>query len=96
MPQPIVREKIIFIINPNSGTRFKGRLPGIIKAQLDPVFFDVEIVTTNYRGEATEIVCQKLKEGFRYFIAVGGDGTVNEVAKTLINTNSVLGIIPVG
>ena len=96
MPQPIVREKIIFIINPNSGTRFKGCLPGIIKAQLDPVIFDVEIVTTNYRGEATEIVCQKLKEGFRYFIAVGGDGTVNEVAKTLINTNAVLGIIPVG
>lgn len=96
MPQSFVKEKIIYIINPNSGTRYKGRLPEIIKELTDSTFFDVEIIITSCKGEATAIVRKKLTEDFRYFVAVGGDGTVNEVAKALINTQSVLGIVPVG
>ncbi len=96
MDQSFVREKIIFIINPNSGTRYKGRLPEIINELTDNTVFEVEVVTTKYKGEATEIVLQKLGENYRYFVAVGGDGTVNEVAKAMINTGSILGIIPVG
>ncbi len=96
MPQVLLKEKILFIINPNSGTRFKGDLPEIIQQQIDKAIFDVEVLITRYKGEATEIVQQKLTEGYCYFIAVGGDGTVNEIAKVLINTQAILGIIPVG
>jgi diacylglycerol kinase (ATP) len=96
MDQSFVKEKILFLINPISGTRHKEHLPGIIKELIDKDKFDVEIAITRYKGEATEIVNRKLKDNIRYFVAVGGDGTVNEIAKALINTQSVMGIIPVG
>jgi diacylglycerol kinase (ATP) len=96
MNQPFVKEKILFIINPISGTKYKGHLPGIIKELTDSAFFDVEVVITKYKGEATEIVHQKMTGNYNYFVAVGGDGTVNEIAKALIGTRAVLGIIPVG
>ncbi len=96
MLQSFVKEKILYIINPNSGTRYKGQIPAIIRNHTDNTIFDVEIYFTRYRGEATEIVRQKLAENYRYFVAVGGDGTVNEIAKELINTEAVLAIIPSG
>lgn len=96
MSQSIVKEKILFIINPISGTLNKKKLPGMIEELIDAAIFDFEIVTTRHKGEATEIVSQKLTEKFRYFVAVGGDGTVNEIAKALINTQGIMGIIPVG
>lgn len=96
MNQSFVKEKILFLINPISGTKYKGHLPKLINEVADTSIFDVEVVITKYKGEATEIVAQKLTENYRYFVAVGGDGTVNEIAKALINTSAVLGIIPVG
>ncbi len=96
MDQSFVKEKILFLINPLSGTSQKEHLPDIIKELADSVIFDIEIVITKYKGEATEIVRQKLSENCRYFVAVGGDGTVNEIAKALINTKAIMGIIPVG
>ena len=96
MLQSLVKEKILYIVNPNSGTRHKGHLPDLIRKLADTSVFDVEICITRYKGEATELVLQKLGENYRYFVAVGGDGTVNEIAKALINTNGILGIIPCG
>ena len=96
MFESIPKKKILFLINPNSGTRFKGRLPELIKKLTNPGIFEVEIHFTRFKGEATEIVSQKLQEGYRYFVAVGGDGTINEIGKVLINTEAILGIIPIG
>lgn len=96
MSQLFVKEKILFLINPVSGTRHKRYLPGMIDELIDKNIFDIEVVITKYKGEATEIVRQKLIENYRYFVAVGGDGTVNEIAKALINSQGILGIIPVG
>ena len=96
MPQSFVKDKILFLINPISGTLNKKQLPEIIQKLINKDVFDAEIVITKYKGEATEIVRQKLIDGVRYFVAVGGDGTVNEIAKSLINTQATMGIIPVG
>jgi diacylglycerol kinase (ATP) len=96
MDQSFVKEKILFLINPISGTRQKEHLPEMISELLDSAIFDIEIVVTKYKGEATEIVRQKLIADYRYFVAVGGDGTVNEIAKALINTQAIMGILPVG
>ncbi len=96
MDQSFVKEKILFLINPISGPRHKEHLPEIINELTDSAIFDIEIVITKYKGEATEIVRQKLIENYRYFVAVGGDGTVNEIAKALVNTQAIMGIIPVG
>ena len=89
-------KKIAFIINPYSGTGKKEDLPGLIKAGLDPSFGKPEIVFTEYRGHATQLAKDFVVKGFQMVVAVGGDGTVNEVARSLIHTDTSLGIIPIG
>jgi diacylglycerol kinase family enzyme len=87
---------IAFIINPYSGTGQKDELPLSIKQELNMEMFNPEIVFTEYRGHGTELAESFVKKGFRYIVAVGGDGTVNEVAKALIHTDCSLGIVPIG
>ncbi len=91
-----MKEKIIFLVNPNSGTKKKKKIPKLINSLIDKSIFDYEIRHTLFKGEATQIVLEKLAEGYRYFVAVGGDGTINEIAKALINSQGTLAIIPVG
>ena len=90
------KEKILFLINPISGTKKKADLAERILKQLDHSRFEAEIHVTRFRGDATEVVPIKMAEGFTRFIAVGGDGTVNEIAKALVDTEGILGIIPIG
>ncbi len=87
--------RILFIINPNSGGRQKNRnleenIRGNIREKT-PVF-----EYTQGKYHAAELTEQYLKEGIRHFVAVGGDGTVNEIASKLINTGALLSIIPLG
>jgi diacylglycerol kinase (ATP) len=96
MLQNFSKEKILFFINPISGTKRKDNLPEQIVQLVDHSKYDVEIYVTKYKGEATELVPQKLAAGYTRFVAVGGDGTVNEIAKALVDTNGVLGIVPIG
>ncbi|MBI5539310.1 MAG: YegS/Rv2252/BmrU family lipid kinase [Bacteroidia bacterium] len=96
MMQTNDKEKIIFLINPISGTKKKADIPKKILQLIDKSMYDAEVYITKYKGEATEIVSQKIVEGYSRFIAVGGDGTVNEIAKALVDTNGILGIIPIG
>ena len=81
MNQSIVKEKIIYLINPVSGTSKKKHLPELIMELNDKNIFEPEVIFTRYKGEATEIVAEILKANCRYFVAVGGHGTVNEIAK---------------
>ena len=91
-----MRNKIAFIINPFSGTGKKEDLPGLIHAGLDQSLGKPEIVFTKYRGHGTELAKGFVEKGFQIVVAVGGDGTVNEVARSLIHTDTSLGIIPIG
>lgn len=87
---------ITFIINPISGTKKKHEIPGIIADTFKGSGITHEIVYTERAGHATEIAAQKAQEGVDVVVAVGGDGTVNEVAKALVHTNTALGIVPCG
>ena len=58
--------------------------------------FEVDLFYTEYAGHASILASDLVKNGFTKIIAVGGDGTVNEVAKALIHTNAALGIVPCG
>jgi diacylglycerol kinase (ATP) len=91
-----MKSKIAFIINPFSGTGKKEDIPALIQQGLDTKIFDPEIVFTGYRGHGTELARKFVEEGFQVVVAVGGDGTVNEVARSLVHTNTSLGIIPIG
>ena len=86
--------KTVFIINPIAGTRQKQ----IIHDAIGKAFSNEahELIYTAYRGHAFEIASRKVEEGYVNIIAVGGDGTVNEVASALVNSPCRLGIIPAG
>jgi len=90
----------LFIINPHSGTSI-GKDPDEISRAIE-VFsksYDAsaQILFTKERGHATELVREQLnQENWKAIVAVGGDGTVNEVAKSLVALPVPLGIIPLG
>jgi YegS/Rv2252/BmrU family lipid kinase len=84
--------KIRFIINPISGT---GKQKGIEK-YITKYFENFEIIHTKKTGDATRISKKAVNENIDAVIAVGGDGTVNECLKGLVNTNTALGVIPCG
>jgi len=56
----------------------------------------VEIATTRAPGHATELAADAAAQGFSAAVAVGGDGTANEVAQGLVGTSCALGLVPRG
>ncbi len=91
------KEKWVFIVNPTSGGGFGKRIIPDIEKQLSKRVLDWELVQTERHLHATELATSYLERGFTHFIAVGGDGTMNEVSKPLINKpNITTGIIPAG
>ena len=93
-------KNIAFIINPVSGSKetqnTKKKLPKLIMQTLDTEQWLPNIVFTEYAGHATELAHQYARMGFDAVVAVGGDGTVNEVARGLRDTQTALGILPMG
>lgn len=90
------KKRITFIVNPISGTHSKDNIPQLIKQKLDHSQFDAQVVFTEYAGHASQITKQCAENGTDICVAVGGDGTVNEVARSLVHTNTALAIIPCG
>ena len=91
-----MREKILFVINPVSGNKSKDYIPNLIKQKFNVNEYDVKIITTRFAGEATQIVKQYVNKGYKKVVAIGGDGTVNEVASAIVETDAILGIVPLG
>ena len=89
-------KKVRFIINPISGIGRQKKLEPMIAELLDTKRFDYEISYTKAPGHAIEISREAAEAGFHMVIAVGGDGSVNEVAQGLANSNTAMGIIPAG
>ncbi len=100
-------KNIAFIINPVSGSKetqnAKKKLPKLIMQTLDSAQWLPNIAFTEYAGHATEMAYQFARMGFDAVVAVGGDGTVNEVAKGIVESQkskaesrTALGIIPMG
>lgn len=90
------KKKVMFIINPISGVYKKKNIPEKVARYIDYVQYDYTIRFTQYAGHATLIAQQAVYEGYDVCVAVGGDGSINEVAQSLVGTNTALGIIPYG
>ncbi len=86
---------VVFIVNPIAGTRQKDFILENIRHHV-PREIPTEIIFTEYPGHAFDIAREKANDGITTIIAVGGDGTVNEVASALVKTQCTLGIIPAG
>jgi len=87
---------ILFILNPISGTVNKANISGLIEKYIDNSRFDWKIRYTEYAGHAEEIAHEAAEKGVNVVVAVGGDGTVNEVARGIVKTKTALAIIPCG
>jgi len=91
-----MKEDIFFIVNPIAGAKSKAPIPHIILKHINREAFNPEIIFTNYSGHASELTKELLARSAKYIVAVGGDGTINEVASAMLNANARLGIIPTG
>ena len=90
------KKEIVFIVNPISGTHSKDEVPSLIEENLEKDHFDYQICFTEYAGHAAEIAKACAERQTDIVVAVGGDGTVNEVARSLTHSFTALGIIPCG
>lgn len=88
--------KILALINPISGTLNKDSLPKAIDKIIDSKKFEIEIKYTEHANHAYELSKEAAANGYYGVLAIGGDGTVNEVASALCDTETALGIIPLG
>lgn len=91
-----MKKKAVFVINLISGTSDKAAIPGLIDQYLDKTQFEYEIAVTQYAGHASEIAAKAKDDGVDVVVAIGGDGTVNEVARAIVHSSTALGIIPCG
>ena len=90
------KKHIVFIVNPISGTSSKKGFDKIVEKVIDKERFSYEIIRTEYAGHAAEIATRCVSDGIDICVAVGGDGTVNEVARSLVGSPTALGIVPSG
>ena len=89
-------KKYLAIINPISGTGSKKSIPELLGQAYSSADGELFLTYTKAAGHAEELARRAAEEGFEEVIAVGGDGTVNEVARALLGTNTALGIVPKG
>ena len=86
---------VIVIANPKAGTQGKGKLLQSIDDSLAKAGISHEVFETTHAGHAEEIAKSYANKATKV-IAVGGDGTVNEVGRALIGSTTALAIIPCG
>lgn len=88
--------QLLLIINPISGLGSKEGIEPLVRKSLEPLGYRLAIALTSGRGDATRLALEAVDAGFYGVLAAGGDGTVNEVARALCHTPTVLGILPCG
>ena len=90
------KKKVLFIINPKSGIGKHKLLESYINKALDKNRFEYDISYTKFAGQGTVLSKEAVDKAYDIVVASGGDGSVNEVARGLIGSKTLLGIIPVG
>jgi diacylglycerol kinase (ATP) len=96
LEQLLAPELICFIVNPHAGSGMKTRVPEYLDKHLNHQKFTYGIKWTMRPGHAHELVQEAIAEGYTTVVAVGGDGSINEVASALVGTDIKLGVLPAG
>ena len=91
-----MKKKIRFIINPYSGTSRGEEIPRLINKVIDATIFDVEIFQTEYAGHGEKLSADAVSKKYYAVVAVGGDGSIQEIARATCGTETMIGIIPKG
>ncbi|MBW6490068.1 MAG: diacylglycerol kinase family lipid kinase [Lentimicrobium sp.] len=95
---PKAPKRVLFLVNPGSGVNQsrKALLADFASQHLDQEKYTWEISFSESPSHLFELSRNAADQGVDIIAAVGGDGTVNQVAKGMIGSQSVLGIVPLG
>lgn len=91
-----MRSHIFYIVNPKAGVGSKNSVLTAIDRFTDSSKYTWQVAETAYPGHGAVLATMAVENGADVVVAVGGDGTVNEIARSLAGTDCVLGIIPAG
>lgn len=91
-----MKKNILFIINPISGGKSKENIEDLVKANLSKELFEPEFEYSTSIGHAHSLAVAAVAGGTDIIVAVGGDGTINEVASAVVNSDKIMGVIPFG
>lgn len=89
-------QRLVFIVNPIAGGKNKEGFAGWIRDFFSKEAWQIDIHYTQAPGDATELSRRAIEQPCRAVVAVGGDGTINEVAQALLGTPVPLGVVPFG
>lgn len=89
-------KNIHFIVNPAAGSGNHLISQEFLENFFEKEDYVITIKNSDYKKHAQALAKASINEGAEIIVACGGDGTINEVASCLVNTNIILGIIPLG
>ncbi|HZX61886.1 MAG TPA: diacylglycerol kinase family protein [Bacteroidales bacterium] len=96
MEEPGRKRVILFIINPISGIGKQKNIEELIRDNIDASSYEYQVKFTKGPGHGTELAKEAVASGVNVVVAIGGDGTVNEIGQALVGSSTALGIIPTG
>lgn len=91
-----MRKRTVFIVNPISGIGRQKKIEKILKDNLDHDLFEYRVCYTEHIHHGTELARDAAMKGAECVVAVGGDGSVNDVVQGLRGSGVRMGIIPTG
>jgi YegS/Rv2252/BmrU family lipid kinase len=91
-----MKTKTLIVVNPISGVGRQKRIETLLKENLNHDLFDYQVRYTEYIHHGTDIAREAADKGYQSVVAVGGDGSVNDVVNGIKDTDVRLGIIPCG
>ncbi len=89
-------DRFFFIINPMAGHRKGEKIVAYIQRFFSEKKCEFDFSFTQKQGHAAQLAKKAVDDGYTVVVAVGGDGTINEIGGSLIGTNVSLGVIPFG
>jgi len=90
-----LKHKVLFVINPISGVGKQKTVETAVDMHINKSLIDYEFAYTQHAGHA-ETISRNAAGKYDIIVAIGGDGTVNEVSRALIGSDTALAIIPTG
>jgi len=86
--------RVVAILNPRAGLAARRALEAVRRGR--PTWGEVEVKVTGGPGDARRWAGEAVQQGVELLLAVGGDGTANEIAWGLLGSATTLGLVPVG
>lgn len=91
-----MKTKTVIVVNPISGVGKQKKIETLLKENLNQDLFDYTVRYTERIHHGIDIAREAAEAGCDLVVAVGGDGSVNDVARGLHGSDTILGIIPCG